>query len=439
MRHTIPGKHGNLVQKHCKSSYAQYFHSGKYKDAYFNQFFNAALISPILFAHLNQLHLPGGNRTNDDQPLMFSSNMQDIIRLAEKERRKTDLLGGICPIGESRILLNDGTQSVDLMHGDLASILGLHDAKLHTENLGYEPSIGKVIEFFRYFSIAATTGLPLRFLIASEEYLLTMRETLGIIGIDPSGLEAAVKSFEERIKGVIHNLHDKYFKGTDFSISFSTDPEVDANLARLANSEDLERIMGILNESGLSFSKISGRTSQSEILAEKRYTAEWLSKDGEWLTERSSPSRIILIAEGDIYSYLPQSIWAYNGLAQDVKARDRIAFIRVSSAPQIRQGTEEYELHDYHGKPENVLFLGEDKESIASKIISGKPFKGASQRSTNCVVYFLLEELNKYMGGNPKTEELLSNCAGPIPRYQHQSCKLELVSRVLELKENIGL
>ena len=145
---------------------------------------------------------------------------------------------------------------------------------------------------------------------------------------------------------------------------------------------------------------------------------------------------------GDIFSYLPQSLWIYSQLIPEsagYEVRDRVAFIGVNSAPQIRRSNKNFYINDYNGFPRDVLFLGDEESSIESKINSATTsYRGDKARSTECVVYSLLRELDYYTGKKDSiVTETLANCRSSNPRYRHDFCKAMLKTYVLRLKDEL--
>ena len=360
-----------------------------------------------------------------------------------------EIFGGICPIGHGRILLTDGNLSFDMFHlprkmdpESFYSGLDKSKCRINISNIEREPSIGKALQFFKYFNIASKFGKPITFFMATNEYLQIMRDNAKRVGVSSNLLEGAVSICEERFRKTIEGIRDNYYPNVNVTILASTDPIIESYIDRLSSSKKLIYIMERLGEEELSCAREHHGETEVVLENERRYAVEWLLKGGNLLTKKQSPSRIILALTGDIFTYLSQSLWVYNQLVPEsakYRVKDRIAFIGVSTAPQIRRSSQGFQTDDYLRVPEDVMFLGDEEAVIMSGINSAlTSYKGKKPRSAECVVYNLLREVDFYTRKkDPAVAEILSNCRSPTPRYKHDVCKAMLTSQVLELKAQL--
>ena len=269
--------HKDLVYKSLERDYRQLLKSERTKTVYWNLFLRALNLVPVGFLTLDELKTEETARSEDKQPLFVSGNLDHVIRLANKERRDLELFGSICPIGTDRILLTDDNLSYDLFHlpkeFDPTSLHNLDRSRCRIDisNIEREPSIGKVLKFFKYFSIASKFDKPITFFMATNEYLLAMKDVAEKLGINTNSLESAVNTCELKFRKTIENIRNRYFPHVNSAVLASTDHDVKSYIDTLSSSEELIELTNWLGEHNLSCARLLHGKTERILENERRY------------------------------------------------------------------------------------------------------------------------------------------------------------------------
>jgi hypothetical protein len=345
-----------------------------------------------------------------EQPMWYTSNLKHVLELAKSEKRGVDPIFGVCIIGNRIFATNgrhyigfpphlkelnpEGKVTVDQVK-ELHQLLTKKPFPEGEINLGkltdytliepsdlrLEPSLGKVVKFLKYFEIASNLGLDLNLIIPEREYTKEMQRECADLSPLPFNLESILSDARFVSQKFIHSaqrIRDCFCPSTNLNVINTAEPSQSSRLEAITQDRDFRKAVSTFGDYSygvLNWGEEIGREM------DLNYTAVFIGKNGELLTQKKSPSRVIFIHVRDFASFALQAVQAYQILAEKngVDWKDRLAIVGVSGASSLRSLNDEEKVKyvspgyripddDYGGRAPHSLFLGEDTTETLRKI-----------------------------------------------------------------------
>jgi len=371
------------------------------------------------------------------QPLIYTPNLNNVIETARKEGRDIDIMAGLCTVPQARVFITNKESyihlppfrfkeldpdaklrledllalSVKLRNGEpfpggVPNIGKLNDYHHVTPSyVPLEPSFGKAMKILNYFEIARAINTKLKVIIPTNEYL---EDTLPLLTKTPFNVELVEKDIRlaSRIfREYTLNLQKNFYPNQQVSFVDTDEETVKRDLKKVIADENLLQTLEKLGDNAY------GRMHLGEQMGghmDRIYTALFLSLNGELLTDKDSPSRIIFIHARDLVSFALQSIWIYDQMVKDkpYSWEDRIAVVGVSGGPAYRLPNDNERIKyqtlghrlpddDYLAFGEHCFFLGDSPEVIKQKINQMHPTK-----KSNDPMYAYIRKLHHFVDPN---------------------------------------
>jgi hypothetical protein len=346
-----------------------------------------------------------------EQPMWYTSNLNHVIETATSEGRGVDPIFGVCIVG-GRVFATNGkhwigfpphlkeldpnakftVEQVKQAHQSLVKKPfpdgeidwgSLSDYTQVTPSyLTFEPSLGKVLKFLKYFEIASRLGLPVNLVVPEGEYTKEMRQDHAKLGSSAFNLDLMLsdaKFASQRFMHSAQRLRDVFYPHETLNIINTAQPGNASGLEQITRDPEFRKAVS-------TFGKYSyGVMNWGEEIGREMdldYTAMFIGKDGELLTQKSSPSRVIFVHVRDFASFALQAVQAYQVLAEKkgVNWKDRIAIVGVSGASALRKLNDAEKLKylsvgyripddDYQARGQHTIFLGEDVVEMRRKVM----------------------------------------------------------------------
>lgn len=390
----------------------------------------------------------------NNQPIIYSGNLQHVLELAQKKETPVDVLAGICMFGYGRINAQNDVGRFDLWvlpkELDKGSDWRLRDyaslprgwqnlpLELDVSAAYLEPTFGRVAKIFNIFEAARHFSGDVSFMLPSEEYCRVRTAVARKAGLPDSDLDKLRKAHEgcvKRYRQAITSIQKCFFPDVSARVLSSSQEDIKTGVDRIAQNDAFRKAVHALKK----FSYHQKINASEECLEEERRYLSLFIADH---SAHKDPSKILILNARDIDSFVLQAMCVYDTISS-AKAFDRIAFIGVGGGPAITRNVKPKDLFcpldlqeasydDYFGlAPVQVISPAECLSGIEAKL----DFPHA-ERSNTSPVFAYLNVFAEYL----KRDDLMQFLdAWKNGRADEVQAKKNLLSVLAELKAGLAI